>query len=225
MSNTDISQTNHALQLYRENPDSVVVCHICDQIYEAPVLEEHQTAHCHRCHVAIAFPHHLKVEHTIALSITSIFLMAGSLRYEFLGVSEAGLEQKATLIDIVAAFNSGWYVLLGLFVIAFVIGLPLIRALTLIYVMWPLMFDKPPLPSARKVFTFSQSLAPWLMTEIFIIGTAVSLVKMVGLATVELGPSLGIFILLVMCMAMMSLTVHHRAVWDVLREAEIDDRA
>lgn len=226
MSEDDIDRGNEIRQLYQENPDSVVVCHICDQIYEAPVLKEHQTAHCHRCHAPIAFPHHLKVEHTIALAITSMFLMLGAVHYNFMGLSEAGLSKKATLIDIVAAFNSGWYMLLGFFVIAFVIGLPLVRAWTLIYVMWPLMFDKPPFPEARRVFTFSQNLSPWLMTEIFMIGTAVSLVKMVALASVKLGPSFWIFALLVLCMAMMNLTVHQRAVWDVLREAETrDDRA
>lgn len=203
---------------YEADPDSIVVCSICDLVYEAPRLKSRQTAYCHRCHTAVAYPHKVKVDHTIALAVTSLFLMLGSVHYEFLGVSQSGFSHRASLTDVVEAFSSGWYILLGVFVGAFVIGLPVLRALTLIYVLLPLMFHRPAYPQARRVFTFSQNLGPWLMTEIFIIGVAVALVKIVAMASVEFGASFWIYCVLVLCLGLMNATVYQRAVWDLLRE-------
>ena len=50
-----------------------------------------------------------------------------------------------------------------------------------------------PWSHAAFVFRMAEAMQPWAMAEIFIIGTAVALVKIGGLATISLGPAFWAF--------------------------------
>jgi paraquat-inducible protein A len=66
-----------------------------------------------------------------------------------------------------------------------------------IYVLVPIIRDRPPAPLARPAFRLSEGLVPWSMAEIFAIGCAVALVKLSDLADVAFGPAAWMFAVLV----------------------------
>ena len=57
---------------------------------------------------------------------------------------------------------------------------------------------------------------PWSMAEIFVIGVAVALVKVSGLASVTLGPAFWSFVLLGVVALMEDAVLCRRSVWDLI---------
>ena len=62
-----------------------------------------------------------------------------------------------------------------------------------LYVLVPIVLDRPPARRAIPAFRLSEALRPWSMAEIFAIGCAVALVKVVDLANVGFGPAFWMF--------------------------------
>ena len=58
---------------------------------------------------------------------------------------------------------SGNLTLLSVAVLFFIVVIPAIRLSLLIYVLAPIIRDKPPAPLARKAFALSEALVPWSM--------------------------------------------------------------
>lgn len=100
----------------------------------------------------------------------------------------AGINQ-ASIFDAILAFADGPQFPLALSIGALIVILPTTRMLLLIYAIGPLAIGRKTLPNALKVFRMTEQLRPWCMVEIFVVGVAVSLVKIVGMAEVTLGPA------------------------------------
>ena len=137
-----------------------------------------------------------------------------ALFFPFIQLEGAGTRQSATLIDALSAFGSGFTTPLVLVVAAFIVVIPFLRASALVYTLWPLRFGHPPYRGAASAFRFANSLKPWSMAEIFIIGVAVALVKIAGMAQVSLGPA---FWMLTALVVVLLLENHNFCRWTIWR--------
>ncbi|WP_037313550.1 paraquat-inducible protein A [Ruegeria halocynthiae] len=203
-----------------KNLDGVIACPSCDLLHEVEDIRPGQRAKCVRCHTTLISPKADSMDRTIALSLASVMLMIGALSFPFLGMSKAGLERQASIVDLIMAFSQGWYQLLGLCVLLFVVALPMLRAGLLIYTIWPLRNGKPPLPHAKRAFALAETLTPWTMTEIFILGTVVSLIKIGGLAKVSFGTSFWLFCVLVLVVAFQNASVCRWTIWQTIKKVQ-----
>ena len=79
-----------------------------------------------------------------------------------------------------------------------IVVLPLLRASALAYTLLPLRLGRPPAPGAERAFRLAEHLRPWAMSEVFLIGVVVALVKIGGLASISLGPAFWAMAALVM---------------------------
>jgi paraquat-inducible protein A len=64
------------------------------------------------------------------------------------------------------------------------------------------------------VFRISQSLSPWSMMEVFLIGIIVAIVKLVGMAQIIPGLALWSFALLIVTLAAAAANLDSQVVWD-----------
>ena len=103
-------------------------------------------------------------------------------------------------------------------VLAFIVGLPALRAVLLVYVLLPMRGEGRPAPQAGAAFRLSELLRPWSMAEIFVIGTSVALVKVAGLATVSLGPAFWAFCALIIVGAASDVFTCAATIWDTLED-------
>lgn len=213
------NQVSDALQnTTSEDLDHLIVCPGCDFVHQREHICDGEVGACKRCSLEFVFPAPKRYDHTIAYALATIPLMIGSVSLPFLSMSRAGLSNQANLIEISLAFNDASFVLVGALFVAFVIVVPVLRALSLIYALWPLWRGKKPLPFAQKIFALSETLSPWGMAEIFLVGTGVSLIKVTQLARVEYEIAFWIFIALVLNLVMMNLTLHRKDIRAQLRE-------
>ncbi len=154
----------------------------------------------------------------IALSLTIVILVIAAAVFPFLTINAAGTSNSVSILEAALVFSDGVLVILALATAAVIIFIPLLRVLLALYVLAPVVVDKPPAKGARTAFRWSEALRPWSMAEIFAIGCAVSLVKVTDLADVEFGPAFYMFAALVILVVIQDSVLCRWSVWSSLDE-------
>lgn len=207
----------------------LIACPRCDALHVEEEMDPGETARCIRCGSVLAKPREGAFAQLIALSFTSMVLLVGAVFFPFLEVSTMGFGNASSLFDVALAFAEGVLLPLVLAVLAMIIGLPIARAFLLVYTLAPLAQGRPPYRHAARAFRWSEVMRPWSMAEIFVIGTAVALVKVAGLATVHLGPAFWAFCALIFVNLASRAFMCQTSIWDAIEDAglrtEFDDPA
>ena len=197
--------------------DDLIACPQCDALYHARMPQNGAKMVCKRCHHTLIADKRNAYARSIALALAIVVLMAGAVFFPFLGVSVAGFSNRTSVIDTALAFlDGGVMTALAVFVVAFIIAVPVFRAMLVIYVVGPLMRGQRPARHARRAFRLSEDLRPWSMAEIFILGVAVALVKVADLAKVEFGPAFWMFAALVVLAIVLDGTLDRWSIWKAL---------
>lgn len=200
--------------------DDLIACPGCDALYRARMPENGQRAICGRCHTVLVAPRRRAGMTIVMLSLGVVILVFGALWFPFLEISRSGFHNSATLIDSALAFTDGPLLLLSLSVAGFIILIPLMRVMLILYVLWPVVFDRPPARSAAMAFRLAEALRPWSMAEIFAIGCAVALVKVADLAQIGFGPAFYMFAALVVIIAVQDNQMCRWSIWKSLDETD-----
>ncbi len=150
------------------------------------------------------------------LAGTSAILMIAAVFFPFLELTAAGMVQRSSVLDVVLVFADGPFVGLAVAVAALIVVLPLARFLSLIYVLAPMGLGWRPAPYAIAVFRMAERIRPWSMAEIFIVGVAVALIKVAGLASLSLGPAFWAFVALVLITAVKDNFMCRLTIWKTL---------
>ncbi|SHI32879.1 paraquat-inducible protein A [Wenxinia saemankumensis] len=202
--------------LHAAEPAELIACPICDALYRVEEPAHGERAVCARCgHVLIA-PRRRAGMSIIMLALATVILTCGAVFFPFLRISTAGFGNSATILDTALAFTDGPLLVLSLAVLALIVLVPVARAALTIYVLSPLVFDRPAWPGAIQAFRMSEALQPWSMAEIFAIGCAVALVKVADLATLEFGPAFWMFAVLTVVIVLQDRWLDRWLVWNTL---------
>ncbi len=170
---------------------------------------------CHRCHTVLIAPIRKAGLIIIAFAMAILIFGVCAISFPFLHVSRLGFSNDATLLDAALAF-SGPLMILSLAVAALIVFLPLLRAVLTLYVLVPVVFDRPPARGAHRAFRWAETLKPWSMAEIFVIGCAVALTKIADLARIEFGPAFWLFAGLVLLVVIQDTFMCRWSVWKSL---------
>lgn len=201
--------------------DDLIACPGCDALYRLRQPESGERAICSRCHTVLVAPRRRAGMVIVMLSLSVVILVVGALWFPFLEIASSGFHNSATLIDAALAFTDGPLLVLSLSVAGFIILIPLARVLLILYVLWPVVFDRPPYASAAAAFRLSEALRPWSMAEIFALGCAVALVKVADLAQIGFGPAFYMFAALVIIIAVQD---NHMCRWSIWQSLDETDR-
>ncbi|MCG6112746.1 MAG: paraquat-inducible protein A [Paracoccus sp.] len=199
----------------------LMACPLCDALHVEEDLDPGETARCVRCGTVLAKPRDGAFAQLIALAFTSMVLLVGAVFFPFLEVSTMGFGNASSLFDVALAFADGVLLPLVIAVLAMIIGLPILRSFLLVYTLVPLAQGRPPHRHAARAFRWSEILRPWSMAEIFVIGTAVALVKVAGLATVHLGPAFWAFCALIFVNLASRAFMCQTSIWDAIEDAGV----
>ncbi|PYE86002.1 paraquat-inducible protein A [Pseudoroseicyclus aestuarii] len=194
----------------------LIACPHCDALYHVRLPEEGERAVCGRCHSVLIRPRKRAGMRIIMIAAAVAVLVVGAVWFPFLRISRAGFSNDATLLGTALSFGTGPLALLSVAVTLMIVLLPLTRALLLIYVLGPIVFDRAPRVLARPAFRLSEALRPWSMGEIFALGCAVALVKVADLAQLSFGPAFWMFSALVVLTVVQDRTLDRWSVWQAL---------
>ena len=173
-------------------------------------------ARCVRCHAVLVNPRANAMTKIVMLALTATVLMIAAISFPFLTIEARGLAQKSSVIDAILAFSDGVMIPLSLAVAALIVVLPLMRLLAIVYVLAPMAFGWHPARGAVAAFRLAEALKPWAMAEIFVIGVAVALVKVAGLAHLSIGPAFWAFAALVLVTALNDNFMCRLTIWRTL---------
>lgn len=195
----------------------LIACPRCDAVFQVAEPAPGERAVCSRCHTVLIAPRKRAGKQIIAIALAIVVLVIAATVFPFLSIRAAGVSHDSSILDAALAF-SGSPLLMGLTlaVAALIVFFPVLRALLAIYVLTPIVLDRPPYPGAIRAFRLSEALRPWSMAEIFAIGCAVALVKVADLAQVAFGPAFWMFSALVILMILQDSFMCRYSVWKSL---------
>ncbi|MFV0474221.1 MAG: paraquat-inducible protein A [Pikeienuella sp.] len=192
----------------------LIACHACDALLTEPGPGAARTR-CPRCGTVLTARRAGGIDGVIAAKLASVALLVAALFLPFVNIEASGRKQQAAVLDAAAAAGGeAWP--LALAVGAMIIALPLARALALFWVLTPLSLGRKPLPQARALFRLALELRPWSMVEIFVIGVVVALVKVAGLAMIDLGAGFWLFLVVALIALYEDAALCRRTVWRML---------
>lgn len=196
----------------------LTACPQCDALYRMRPVTDGNHVQCQRCGTTLFAPRSGVILTIISLSLGALILMVVAITAPFLRIEASGLASKASVLDAIMAFakGSGLMVPLSVVTAALIVALPVARICALLYALLPLLRDRPPFPQAPRMFRLAMRLRPWAMAEIFMIGVAVALIKIGGLAQVQFGPAFWAFGGLVLLTTLKDTVLCERSIWQLL---------
>ena len=171
---------------------------------------------CVRCHHVLTFGRTEAIARVVGLALTSIVLMGIVLFTPFLTLDAGPFGSAASVVDVVFGFSTGLMVPLAFAVLVFIVVLPVLRAALLAWALLPLVAGARNAPGAEAALRWAFALKPWAMAEIFMVGVAVALVKLAGMASVEMGAAFWAFVLFVLIAAFQDTYLCRHTLWTAL---------
>lgn len=194
----------------------VVRCHDCDKLQRVPPLAPGGAAECSRCgSVLFAYKPH-GFERALVLYLAALIFLVIANTFPFLTLKAQGQVQSSLLLSGAIDIYRDGMPEIGIAVIVFVLGVPLLKIVIGLLVVGPLAFGRR-IRGANALYRLYERLHPWAMAEIFLLGVLVSYTKIVNLATVEIGPSMYAFVALIVTMIAADSAVDTHDVWERIR--------
>lgn len=198
---------------------ALTACHECDLLQREPILPPGGVACCRRCN-SVLFRHTPdSVDRALALTLGAAFLFIIANVFPIVGLEAAGIKNATSLYG---AIETVWKSdMEGVAALVFIttILIPALELSLMLYVLLPLKLGQVP-QGLTSILRILQSVRPWSMTQVFILGVLVALVKLVHLAHVVPGIALWSFggLILLLTGAMASFNTHE--LWNMVREDE-----
>lgn len=199
--------------------DRLIACPKCDALHLAAAVAEGEKARCRRCHATLIAPSRDAFARVIALALTVLVLMVAAIFFPFLKLQAGQIEHHSSVFDTVASFSHRAMLPLSIAVAALIVVIPVVRVLAILYVLWPLIRGRVAFAHAETAMRLAEALKPWSMAEVFVIGVAVSLVKLGGIAHLSLGPAFWAFAAMVIVVALQDTFMCKWTIWTSLENS------
>ena len=172
--------------------NELLVCPQCDVLHRTVLLRRHEIAACIACGDVLARHRSLSIDQMLALTMAAalLFLMANA--YPLMVVEVGGMHTEATVWGAALPMLHDWMMWPAAVLALTMFILPLLQiALRL----WLLTFARlgQRAPGSRGALVALHRLRPWSMTEVFLLGALVAIVKLSS--WVQVIPGVGIWAL------------------------------
>lgn len=194
----------------------LVACQDCGLLYGAPRHGGRGRVRCRRCGAELYRLGHDGIDRALGLTVAALILLVVANVFPLMTFRYEGREQGNVLISGVFELADQGLWPLGMLVFLVAIAIPATKLLGSLWVLLPLHRGRLPVDGAR-VFRLVETLHPWAMTEVYLLGLLVAYVKLADIADVDLGPALFAFVALIVVMIAAEMTLEPRAVWERLQ--------
>lgn len=191
---------------------SVIVCHACDLAHRLDSLAGTARVRCIRCRAELYRTNDRSPDTAIALAVSALALFILANVYPLVAMTVSGSTRMTTLIGAAEAFYEQGYGVLAVLVAFTAVLVPAIQVLTLLYVLVPLRLGRV-VRGQNLLFRLLTALRPWGLTEVFMLGAVVALVKLSAQAEVSPGVSLVAYGLLMISIAALTSATPSEQYW------------
>jgi len=192
--------------------DSYIACHDCDLIHRINPLPAKGTAICIRCGAVLHKHKPNSLDRTLAFAFAGLILFILANSFPFLGLKiGAQVRQTALITGIEELYLQGMQVI-AILVLLTTVLVPFTQLMCLFYILLPLKLDRLP-KRLPWVLRFLQTIQPWGMVEVFMVGILVSVVKLAKMAKIIPGISLYSFLALIFILSAMTVSLDAHLIW------------
>ncbi|WP_157755533.1 paraquat-inducible protein A [Neomegalonema perideroedes] len=195
----------------------LAACPSCDLLHRVPDLAVGEKALCARCGALTAARRPQVFERLLAVALANMVLMGAALWFPFVMMSRSGFGREIRILDAPFALAEGPTAFIALTVMANIALIPFLRSLAVAYVAAPMVFGSAPPARSAEALRLWSFLRPWSMAEIFMLGVAVSAIKLGSMARVSLGPGFWAFAALLPTLAFENMIFHSPSIWREIR--------
>lgn len=195
------------------SPPKQHACHECDLLINLPdKLEDKQSLICPRCKHVQWTQHKHPLDKTIALSLTALILLLIANSFPFLSFDAQGQFRTITIIQAANELYMQGFYLLAFVVYVCVLVFPGVYLICLfsLSLMTKLGFRVPFSITLGRTLSY---MLPWVMTEVFIVGVLVALIKVIELADIVFGLAFWAYIAFVICFLACTNVASKHQIW------------
>jgi paraquat-inducible protein A len=170
----------------------LMVCRHCDALHRRGALGKHDVARCIACGGVLARTSSLNVDHALAITLTAavVFLIASANPLLVVGIG--GMHSEATVWSAALGLMHGWMGSAGAALAVTTFLLPLVQIALLLWLLGFAWLGRRA-PGSRRLLIALHLVRPWSMTEVFLLGTLVAIVKLSSWVPVR--PGIGVWAL------------------------------
>jgi paraquat-inducible protein A len=194
----------------------LIACHECDLLHKVRKAAKGGRARCVRCGAVLYRNIPDSINRTLMLTFAGVILFVIANIFPIMTFKLSGREQSNTLFaSSRELYDAGFWELATLVFLCSIL-FPAIRLGGMLYVLLPLKFGYQPW-KYRAVFRWLETLIPWAMMEVYMLGILVAIVKLSDIAAIVLGTALYSFAALIVVTAWSGTTLDPREIWDHVR--------
>lgn len=157
-----------------------------------PILRPGEHATCPRCGYILVRRHLRPAQRSMALAISALIALILATSFPFVSFETKGVGNNIDLTQTATSMIGFHQPLLAIVVALTIIVLPTVYLCGVIWLQLGLL-RAAPFPFTRGIARSLTHLNPWMMADVFIIAVLVSLIKIAGMAQIELGISFWAF--------------------------------
>jgi len=187
---------------------ALVACPECDALHRRRSLARGERARCVRCRALLYRHSPLRPQQMLPLVLGALVTFVIANGFPIVDLQVQGQSNSATLFGSILALWGEGRQLVAVLVFATTLLFPLVDLLSMLTLLLLSGHSRP-----AALWRFVQTLRPWGMIEVFMLGTLVALVKLSHLAHVLPGAALWAFAALTVLMAAI-LSFDPRSLWD-----------
>ncbi|MBA2077930.1 MAG: paraquat-inducible membrane protein A [Rhodanobacter sp. 68-29] len=199
---------------------ALLICEQCDTVHSRRPLAKGEVAECARCGAVLERCRGMSTDATLALVLTALVVFAQATLWPIVTLGLNGQYVAATLWDMIRLMWFDHSQVVAVLAAATLFVFPLAKTLIL---GWLLLYARSGrrAPGFRTLMVGLHHLGPWTMSEVFVLGALVSIVK--AHLYFDVIPDPGIYayaalMLLITLFAGMDLT----RLWDETREENVE---
>ena len=198
---------------------ALTACHECDLLQREPILPPGGVACCLRCEAVLFRDTPDLVDRGLAWTLAAAILFVVANIFPIVGLEVQGTLNATSLYGAVERIWDNNMEGVAALVFGTTILIPAMEISMMLYLLLPLKFGWLP-EEAKSILRILQSVRPWSMTQVFILGVLVALVKLAHLAHVVPGIALWAFGGLILSLTAAIANFNAHALWSLLKESE-----
>jgi paraquat-inducible protein A len=205
----------------KPNNDTLIACPECDLLQHEVRLPAGGVALCRRCQGHLYRSTQGWLARSLACTMASLILYLLANSFPIIGLELQKTRNATTLIGAIKYLFEHDLHPVGFLVLITTVIVPAIELLGMLTILLPLYFGKI-VPGLPWLFRLVQSIRPWGMVEVFMLGIIVSLIRVSGFAAVQPGVALWSFAALMVLMTIGAWHFNPRELWaqvDRIRDA------
>lgn len=191
---------------------NVIACEGCDALYGRPELKSGEIARCVRCGTELDRHPGRQHERILPLTLASLVLFVIANLFPIVEIEVRGVSSHTTLLGAVIALTDESRGIVALIVLTTTILFPLLQLTVLFYLLIP-AGDRGPPAGFEWLLRTIQSLRPWGMIEVFLLGVLIAIVKLSSMAAIVPGIALWAYVALTVLLTAV-LSFDPRVLWD-----------